>query len=226
MTPSLPYRRIASLKTVEEFEAYTTALGIDLPLDQEVKHGPDAPLAQPFRLGDRLIGNRFCALPMEGWDGTSDGQPTDLTLRRWAHFGGSGAKLIWGGEATAVRPDGRANPHQLMIHEATLSGLERLRRTLVQAHVARMGRSDDLLVGLQLTHSGRYARPHHKERLEPVIAYHHPLLDARVGIGPDYPVISDAEIERLIADFVRRHIAWALTSWTSSTATATWATNS
>ncbi len=203
MTLSPPYRRIASLKTIEEFEAYTATLGIDLSLDREICRGPDAPLAQPFRLGDRIIGNRFCALPMEGWDGTSDGQPTDLTLRRWVHFGRSGAKLIWGGEATAVRPDGRANPNQLMIGEATLGGLERLRRALVEAHVARTGRSDDLLVGLQLTHSGRYARPRRKDKPEPVIAYHHPLLDARVGIGPDYPVISDTEIGRLIEDFVR-----------------------
>ncbi|MCC7352496.1 MAG: NADH:flavin oxidoreductase [Anaerolineae bacterium] len=199
----MTYRRLGSLKTVEEFEAYTATLGIDLPVDHDVAHGPDAPLAQPFRLGERIIGNRFCALPMEGWDGTADGQPTGLTVRRWAHFGQSGAKLIWGGEAVAVRPDGRANPNQLLIHDATLGGLERLRRTLVEAHVARMGRADDLLVGLQLTHSGRYARPHRKDKPEPVIAYHHPLLDARVGIGPDYPVISDGEIERLIVDFVR-----------------------
>ncbi|MBK6971204.1 MAG: hypothetical protein IPH29_19380 [Candidatus Microthrix sp.] len=59
------------------------------------------------------MGNRFCALPMEGWDGTTDGAPTDLVARRWRRFGESGAKLIWGGEAVAVHPDGRAN-HQLV----------------------------------------------------------------------------------------------------------------
>ena len=50
---------------------------------------------------------------MEGWDGTRDGMPTELTRRRWQRFGRSGAGWIWGGEAVAVRADGRANPHQL-----------------------------------------------------------------------------------------------------------------
>ena len=40
-------------------------------------------------------------------------------MRRWQNFGRSGAKLIWGGEAVAVRHDGRANPNQLVINEDT-----------------------------------------------------------------------------------------------------------
>ena len=43
--------------------------------------------------------------------------PSDKTLRRWHRFGRSGAKLIWGGEAFAVRADGRANPNQLFLDE-------------------------------------------------------------------------------------------------------------
>jgi 2,4-dienoyl-CoA reductase-like NADH-dependent reductase (Old Yellow Enzyme family) len=104
-------------------------------------------------------GNRWCILPMEGWDGTTDGHPTDLTRRRWTHFGISGAKIIWGGEAVAVRHDGRANPHQLVINEQTLRDVAGLRETLLDAHRERYGATDDLLIGLQLTHSGRYAKP-------------------------------------------------------------------
>ena len=40
---------------------------------------------------------------MEGWDANRDGSPSAHTLRRWRNFGRSGAKLIWGGEAAAVR---------------------------------------------------------------------------------------------------------------------------
>ncbi len=99
---------------------------------------------------------------MEGWDGTTDGKPTELTRRRWRNFGISGAKLMWGGEAVAVRHDGRANPNQLLITESNLSAIESLRMELLDAHQDRFGATDDLLVGLQLTHSGRFARPNDK----------------------------------------------------------------
>src|SRR6185436_1646855 len=113
MTLPLHYTRVASLKTPEAFVAHLESLGLTLPFDPELQSGPHAPLAQPYALDGRIIGNRFSILPMEGWDGTEDGRPTELTLRRWKHFGLSGAKLIWGGEAVAVRHDGRANPNQL-----------------------------------------------------------------------------------------------------------------
>ena len=82
--------------------------------------------------------------------------PIDLVRRRWSRFGLSGAKLIWGGEATAVRPDGRANPNQLMILPETVGEVAKLRELLVETHEAHFGSSDDLLIGLQLTHSGRF----------------------------------------------------------------------
>ena len=201
---SIPYTRLARLRTAPEFREYVHQLGIHLPIDEVVESGPSAPLARPYRLKDgRSIGNRFCILPMEGWDATQDGQPSENTLRRWINFGRSGAKLIWGGEAVAVRHDGRANPNQLMIQEHTLSGLERLRQALVAAHQVPFGSTDDLLVGLQLTHSGRFARPNQKKLLEPKILYHHPLLEKIYNLDPGLPVMSDAEIEVLIEDFVR-----------------------
>jgi NADPH2 dehydrogenase len=196
------YQRVASLKTAEDFRAYLAALGVDLPFDESLEIGPAAPLAQPYTVKGRTIGNRFCVLPMEGWDGTTDGRPSELTIRRWQRFGLSGAKLIWGGEAVAVRPDGRANPNQLIINELTLGDLAGLRETLVAAHEEHFGRSDDLLIGLQLTHSGRFARPHGK-KLEPQILYHHPFLDRKFGLTPESPLMSDDEISRLIDDFVK-----------------------
>jgi 2,4-dienoyl-CoA reductase-like NADH-dependent reductase (Old Yellow Enzyme family) len=122
-----------------------------------------------------------------------------LTLRRWRRFGQSGAKLIWGGEAVAVRHDGRANPHQLMIAEHTLEDLAALREALIAAHP---GRTDDLYIGLQLTHSGRFARPNDKQRLEPRILYHHSVLDRRLGIPADHPVLTDDDIARLVDDYI------------------------
>jgi len=161
--------------------------------------GADAP-----RSGNAIraaIGNRFCILPMEGWDGTTGGKPTELTRRRWENFGLSGAKLIWGGEAVAVRPDGRANPNQLMLNPATVGDIASLRELLVTTHQRHFGRTDDLLVGLQLTHSGRFARPYGKT-LEPRVVYRHPLLDAKFGVRDEAAVLTDDEIDRLIDDFI------------------------
>ncbi len=199
-----PYTRVARLRTPQDFRQYTAALGIHLPFDEELQPAPDGPLAQSYVLsGGKKIGNRFCILPMEGWDGEDNGLPTENTLRRWGNFGRSGAKLIWGGEAVAVRPDGRANPNQLMILDSTLSGLAKLRETLLQAHRQTYGDTSDLLLGLQLTHSGRFARPNEKKRLEPRILYHHPVLEKIYQVDPALPVLTDVEIEALIAEFVR-----------------------
>ncbi len=197
----MTYRRIATLKTASDFRSYLAQLQIDLPFDEPVRSGPDAPLAQPYHLANGFtIGNRFSVLPMEGWDGTTDGKPTEPTIRRWQRFGMSGAKLIWGGEAVAVRQDGRANPNQLLINEKNLSDLAALRETLVKVHEALYGRSDDLLIGLQLTHSGRFARPTSKS-LESKILYHHPILDRKFKTS-DAPILTDDEISRLIDDFI------------------------
>lgn len=199
----MAFRRIATLKSADDFAAYLASLGVDLPFDRELVPGADSPFAQPYTVDGFVIGNRFSILPMEGWDGTTDGRPSDLTIRRWKHFGESGAKLIWGGEAVAVRHDGRANPNQLMSTDATAGDLAKLLETLVNSHREKFGKTDDLLVGLQLTHSGRFARPNDKKRLESKILYHHPLLDPKFGIEPDAACLSDAEIDDLIDDFVR-----------------------
>ena len=196
------FRRVAQLKTAAQFREYLASLNIDLPFDEIVESGPDSPLAQPHSTRKFTAGNRFCVLPMEGWDGTPDGRPTALTMRRWERFGLSGAKLIWGCEAVAVRHEGRANPNQLMINKETLGDLIALRERLVTTHAEHYGTTEDLVIGLQLTHSGRFARPDLGQGLKPRIAYRHPILDEKFGITDDSAVLTDAEIDQLITDFV------------------------
>jgi 2,4-dienoyl-CoA reductase-like NADH-dependent reductase (Old Yellow Enzyme family) len=198
----MSHTRVATLRSSEQFREHLSALQIQMPFDDSVMHGPDAPLAQPLDCGIKTVGNRFTILPMEGWDGEANGTPSDLTLRRWTRFGSSGAKLIWGGEAVAVRHDGRASPNQLVAAEHTLGGLVKLREALTGAHQAGFGRTDDLLIGLQLTHSGRFSKPNDKKRLEPRTAYKHPWLDQKFHV-PDDAVFSDDDIARLIEDFGR-----------------------
>ena len=115
MSEAASYPKVAQLKDVAAFRARLAELGLALPIDERVLSAAEgSPLAQPMTMGGFEVGNRWCIHPMEGWDANRDGSPSEHTLRRWRNFGRSGAKLIWGGEAAAVRPDGRANPNQTL----------------------------------------------------------------------------------------------------------------
>ncbi|MGD9723069.1 MAG: NADH:flavin oxidoreductase [Pirellulales bacterium] len=199
---SVPYPKIAQLKSVDQLRERLKALGLSLPIDDEILTAEaGSPLAQPIELGGFRAGNRWCIHPMEGWDAQRDGSPSEHTLRRWRRFGESGAKIIWGGEAAAVAPAGRANPNQTLATAENRAGLAALLAELRRAHEKNFGDTSDLWIGLQLTHSGRFCRP---DRLPaPRIAYHHPLLDAKFGIEPDDQsvIISDGELERLVDAF-------------------------
>jgi 2,4-dienoyl-CoA reductase-like NADH-dependent reductase (Old Yellow Enzyme family) len=196
------YPPIGGIRTVAAFKAHLASLQLSIPCDDKLQTGQESPLAQPIAFKEKTIGNRFCIHPMEGWDGTLDGKPTAATFRRWRNFGSSGAKLIWGGEAVAVRHDGRANPNQLLMSAQNKRGLAELRDTVVNAHREVSDTTQDLLIGLQLTHSGRFSRPNDKTKPEPRILYHHPTLDARVGADQNYPVLTDSEIREIVGDFL------------------------
>lgn len=199
------YKKIAQLKTPQQYLDHLAGLGVELPFEETLENAPTSPLAQPIDIGGgRALANRFCILPMEGWDGTPEGKPSPNTIRRWQHFGLSGAQLIWGGEAVAVRHDGRANPNQLMLSQATLPALAELRQALLDSHANAYGSQSLPYIGVQLTHSGRYARPNVKTKPEPRIAYEHPLLNPRVGlpVKDSGRVLSDGELDTLVEDFI------------------------
>ncbi|MEO2035365.1 MAG: NADH:flavin oxidoreductase [Planctomycetaceae bacterium] len=198
----MQFPRIASFRDRTRFQSRLDELQLQLPVAENFDGGPNSAVAQPLTTRAGKIGNRFCILPMEGWDGTTDGRPTELTTRRWERFGLSGAKLIWGGEAVAVRHDGRANPRQLVINDHNAAELEGLRRKLVDAHAGQFGSTDDLCVGLQLTHSGRYAVPTRELGRQPRPIYRHPVLDQRCGVTSNDCVMTDDELRKLADDFI------------------------
>jgi 2,4-dienoyl-CoA reductase-like NADH-dependent reductase (Old Yellow Enzyme family) len=140
---------------------------------------------------------------MEGWDGTENGQQTELTLRRWRNFGRSGAALVWGGEAFAVQRDGRANHRQLYLEQegdaaATMVALlGALREGAAEAGLG----AQTQFVGLQLTHSGRFSRPDGPP--VPLIAHRHPLLGAKYPHTQDAHQLTDGELEAIGANYVR-----------------------
>src|SRR5690242_9591445 len=99
--------RIPTLKTVTGFREHLSSLALKLPCDDAILRAPESPLAQPIeplRVNGKRIGNRVAIQPMEGWDGTTSGGISEEMIRRWQRFGESGAKLIFGGEAMAIRP--------------------------------------------------------------------------------------------------------------------------
>jgi 2,4-dienoyl-CoA reductase-like NADH-dependent reductase (Old Yellow Enzyme family) len=199
------YPKIAQLKSVDALRSRLRELECPLPLDDRVLSAAEgSPLAEPLEVAAFRVGNRWCIHPMEGWDANRDGTPSEHTLRRWRNFGRSGAGLIWGGEAAAVQPAGRANPKQTLATESNRAGLAALLAELHAGHLEQTGSLEGLLVGLQLTHSGRFCKPDDHGRWQPRIAYHHPLLDAKFGIDPASRdvVLSDDEIERLIDDYI------------------------
>lgn len=199
------YPKVAQLRSVPQFLSRLTSLGVSIPCDQQLLSAMQgSPMAQPMEVQGLSVGNRWCIHPMEGWDANRDGSPTKMTFRRWERFGQSGAKLIWGGEAAAVRPSGRANPNQILATPSNEAGLRKLLESLKAAHLAAYGSLDGLIVGLQLTHSGRFCKPNDHKVWEPRIAYHHPLLDAKFNIASedDRFMLTDDDLRLLIDDFV------------------------
>ncbi|MEO8076238.1 MAG: NADH:flavin oxidoreductase [Acidobacteriota bacterium] len=146
-----------------------------------IRFEPDIRVAlSPTAVAGRPVGNRLAIHPMEGCDGTLDGAPDELTIRRWARFGAGGAKMLWG-EAVAIDPEFRANARQLLMSDRNLAALEQLVTTARTAH----GPAGDFLIGLQLTHSGRWSYP------TPVVMFHDPALRHNGRI------ITDDELDRL-----------------------------
>jgi 2,4-dienoyl-CoA reductase-like NADH-dependent reductase (Old Yellow Enzyme family) len=204
------FLKVGHFKEVARFIQHLSELNLDIPCDASpLSAAEQSSAAQTLDVGGFTVGNRWTIHPMEGWDGTTDGQPSEHGVRRWRHFGESGAKLIWGGEAFAVQADGRANPNQIGVIDGDYARAEKgatlLLENLLDAHRQKFSKIDDLLVGLQLTHSGRFCRPNDSKKLEPRIVYHHPLLDRKFHIDAkdDSVIISDDYIKRLIENYIR-----------------------
>jgi len=183
--------RYFNYRSLDDLRDDIAGRGIAIRLEEHIER-----LFEPVAIGPLTAGNRLAVHPMEGCDGTLDGRPDELTFRRWERFGAGGAKLIWG-EATAVVPEARANPRQLLLTETTTADFKRLQKTAREAHRTAFGRDDDVVIGLQLTHSGRWSYP------QPLIARHSPTLDPIKHIAPDAPLLDDAHLEQLEEAYVR-----------------------
>lgn len=170
----------------EEFLSQNKELKTNLPFSENTEI-----LKKSLFMGSKEIPNRLACQAMEGCDGNSDGTPGELTLRRYDRFSRGGAGLIWY-EATAVLPEGRANPRQLYINEKNLDAfarqVEAIKETAIKANGA------EPLVIMQATHSGRYSKPQGVPA--PLIAYNNPIFEKDSPI-PEDRIVTDEYIDRV-----------------------------
>ena len=169
-----------------------TAFNLELPVS-----GSLSSLAEPVAIGTGTAANRIAVQPMEGCDGTDDGSPGPLTLRRYQRFASGGSGLLWV-EANAVVAEGRANPHQLWLHSDNV-----VRFTELVELIKREAPREPYTV-LQLTHSGRYSRP--VDRPRPQVAVDNPYLDKP---GQQNELLSDHTLAALVPAYVKAaKLAW------------------
>ena len=194
-------------RNIDALRAEIAELGLSIRLEDKIER-----LCEPIKIGHMVASNRFGIHPMEGCDCTLDGKPSELTIRRWERFGSGGAKLIWG-EATAILDEAKANSRQLAINDETASAIESMLNITRTAHHKAFGQNAEAIIGLQLTHSGRYSYQ------KPLIAFRHPVVDKvtlldkkrKIAIPDDYPVLSDDYLERLEDIYVEAaKLAWKM----------------
>ncbi len=189
----MPHERFR-FKTLAGLTAKAETLGLDLPAEADLR-----PLARRVRIGSKWTPNALAVHPMEGCDGTPEGAPDELTLRRYLRFARGGAGLLWF-EATAIVHEGRANARQLLLMPENAGEFAALREKALTAGRAINGRDYEPFTIIQLTHSGRYSRPAGKPA--PIIAHHDGVLDKVLGLPEDYPLVKDEELDRLQDHYV------------------------
>lgn len=153
-------------KSKEELIEKAKSLGFDLPFNEDI-----SVLLTPVTIGANNISNRLVVQPMEGYDSSKDGSPTDLTRRRYLRYADGGSGIIWF-EAVAVSAEGRSNPRQLWLHQENIDNFEFLCND-IRKHA--MAHNQNPMLVVQLTHSGRYSKPEGKP--EPLVPQLNPVLD-------------------------------------------------
>lgn len=148
-------------------------------------------LKTPVMINRYNVPNRIVYQPMEGCDAESSGCPSALTLRRYQRFAAGGPGIIWI-EATAVMPEGRANPRQLQLNETTLDDFKRLCELIKETSLRENGYAP--FVSIQLTHSGRQSKPNGVPA--PLIAYRHALFE-KTRPADDRNVVTDDYLKQL-----------------------------
>jgi len=185
-----------SFATLDELREKIAGLGVDIGITEDL-----SPLHRPVRVAGCTAPNGLAVLPMEGCDSEPDGSPSALVERRYLRFAGGGAGLLWW-EACAVAEEGKANDLQMMMTARNAGRFAALLGKANAEAARRNGSTHRPVHVLQLTHSGRYSRPR-GHRMAPLAPQRDPILDPRVGLAPDAPLVTDAYLDGLIGRYAR-----------------------
>ncbi len=193
---SKPYS-FSAFKTNADFSAAMAADGLDFPISDDVSI-----LMEPLTLANgHVIPNRMVIQPLEGFDGTKEGNPSDLIFRRYKRYAEGGAGLIWY-ESITVADDGRCNPLQMIIKKETVPEIKRLVEESDAAAVAKYGRRPYNV--LQLTHSGRRST-NAEWKSTPLAVVPNPYIDHHNSIdgqSGEITFATDEKIEEIIEGFI------------------------
>lgn len=108
-------------------------------------------ISSPIQIGKRTALNRIVNQPMECNDSDDQGNPTELTFRRYRRLAEGGAGMIWV-ESLTIIYESRARKHQLKISDENAKGFERLVKEMKEIN------SKSLII-FQINHAGRISGP-------------------------------------------------------------------
>ncbi len=140
-------------------------------------------LLERIKIGERTAKNRFFVQAMECTDADAEGNPTDLTYKRYENL----YKGDWGLidlEAISITEESRSRKNQLLIKPQNVASLTNFMKKLKAVN-------GDTLVVFQLTHSGELSNPG---------------FSKRVTVCPSYTyggeLLSEEEVDKIMDDFV------------------------
>jgi len=195
MNSNLSYKKFEpfTYKSLDDLKNKISELGLEIPISSDMDL-----LRQPINIKNINIPNRLAIQPMEGFDATENGSPSELTVRRYKRYAEGGPGLIWF-EATAIEHGCRTNEHQLILSEDTCEKFKTLLEEVKKKSsitLRELGFNTRCGLILQLNHSGRYTK--RKRKRYPIRAFHSENLDLPIGVSQnDGIIIADEELKRL-----------------------------
>jgi 2,4-dienoyl-CoA reductase-like NADH-dependent reductase (Old Yellow Enzyme family) len=140
-------------------------------------------LLSPIKIGNRTAPNRFFIQAMECTDADADGNPSDLTYKRYENlFRGEAGVITL--EAISITKESRSRLNQLMITPENLKPLTQFVKRMKEIN-------PNSLFVFQLTHSGELSNPGFSRRV---------CVKPLPGFGGE--ILTEEELDKLMDDFV------------------------